>query len=63
MEIESSAAATLEMSLWHREAFPVTTSSLILIFRSLISLKAEKMKRKFGFVIFLLENKIRFCMD
>lgn len=61
MEIESSVAAILEMlSLWHREALSVTTSSLILIFRSLISLKPEKMKRKVGFVIFFFrkQNKI-----
>lgn len=63
METESNAAAVIEMlSLWHREALSVTTSSLILIFRSLISLKAEKNEEKswicYIYIFFRKQNKI-----
>ena len=49
---ESSMAALLEMfSLWHRGAL-FARISLILIFRCSKSLGAEKMKRKYEFVVF-----------
>lgn len=63
MEGDYSVAVFLEMlSLWHRENFSETTSSMILIFKSFIFLRAQKMKRECGFAIFL-ENNITFCTD
>ena len=59
-------AALLEMfSLWHRGAL-FARISLILIFRCSKSLGAEKMKRKYEFVVFFFfffENKVRLYMD
>lgn len=53
MEGAYSVAMFLEMqSLWHKETFSETTSSMSLIFKSFIFLRAQKMNRECGFAIF-----------